>query len=196
VAYVAGPGELAYQPQSAPLYAPLDVTPQAFVPRWSGLIIEARIGKVLEKFGLEPGDLSLPEGQLEQRLVRGDMPAEAQAALAALRQTLPREYDALRDAAARVDPTLRQPVESARHAAEAALRDLEKRIVSHLKQRNDILLQQVAKARNNLFPLGQPQERGLTPAPYLVRYGPAFLDAAFAEIGRWAAALEPAPGGT
>jgi bacillithiol biosynthesis cysteine-adding enzyme BshC len=196
LAYVAGPGELAYQPQSAPLYPRLGVTPQPFVPRWSGRVVEARIGKVLEKFGLEPDDLALPEGQLEQRLVRGDMPREAQAALEALRQALPREYDTLRDAAARVDPTLRKPVESARHAAEASLRDIEKRIVSHLKQQNDILLQQVAKARNNLFPLGKPQERGLTAAPYLVRYGPAFLDQAYAAVARWAAALEPAPGGT
>jgi uncharacterized protein YllA (UPF0747 family) len=196
LAYVAGPGEVAYAAQVAPLYQRLGVTPQPFVPRWSGLVVEARIAKVLEKFGIEPHDLQLPEGQLEQRLVRAGMPGEAQAAMAALRQALEREYGALRDAAARVDPTLKKPVESARHAAEATLRDVEKRIVSHLKQQNEILVQQVAKARNNLFPLGKPQERMLTAAPYLVRYGPAFLDQAFARMGPWAAALEPALGGT
>jgi uncharacterized protein YllA (UPF0747 family) len=76
------------------------------------------------------------------------------------------------------------------------LRDIEKRIVSHLKQQNEILVQQVAKARTNLFPGGQPQERGFTPAPYLVRYGPAFLDEAFGRVRQWAAALEPASRGT
>jgi uncharacterized protein YllA (UPF0747 family) len=149
----------------------------------------------MEKFGIGFDDLRLPEGQLEQRLVRGDMPAEAQAAFDSLRGTIPREFAALRDAATRVDPTLKKPVESAQNAAETALRDLERRIVSHLKQQNQILVQQVAKARHNLFPLGQHQERVFSVAPYLVRYGPAFLDEAWREIERWSAALEPAPGG-
>jgi bacillithiol biosynthesis cysteine-adding enzyme BshC len=195
LAYVAGPGELAYLPQCAPVYARLGVAPQSAVPRWSGLVIEARVGKVMEKFGIGFDDLRLPEGQLEQRLVRGDMPAEAQAAFDALRRTIPGEFATLRDAATRVDPTLKKPVESAQSAAETALRDLERRIVSHLKQQNQILVQQVAKARHNLFPLGQHQERVFSVAPYLVRYGPAFLDDAWREIDRWSAALEPAPGG-
>jgi bacillithiol biosynthesis cysteine-adding enzyme BshC len=194
--YVAGPGELAYLPQCAPLYQRLGVTPQPPLPRWSGLVIEPRIRKVLEKFEIVPDDLRLPEGQLEQRLVRGDMPVAAQAAFETLRAVLPREYGTLRDAAATVDPTLTKPVESAQHAAETGLRDLEKRIVSHLKRQNETLVQQVAKARHNLFPLGRPQERVLTAATYLVRYGPAFLDQAYGEIERWAAALEPSPGGT
>ncbi|HET7038847.1 MAG TPA: bacillithiol biosynthesis cysteine-adding enzyme BshC [Gemmatimonadales bacterium] len=195
LAYVAGPGELAYLPQCGPIYARLGVAPQAAVPRWSGLAVEARIGKVMEKFGIGFDDLRLPEGQLEQRLVRGDMPPEAQAALDTLRRALPREFATLKDAATRVDPTLAKPVDSAQHTAETALRDLERRIIGHLKQQNQILVQQVAKARHNLFPLGQHQERVLSVAPYLVRYGPAFLDLAYREIDRWSAALEPAPGG-
>jgi uncharacterized protein YllA (UPF0747 family) len=160
------------------------------------MVIEARVAKVLEKFDLRPDDLRLPEGQLEARLVRDGMPPEAREALEALGRLLPGHYDALRDAAARVDPTLRKPIENARNAAETGLRDIEKRIVSHLKQQNDILVQQVAKARANLFPLGRPQERVFTIAPYLVRYGTGFLDAAFDAVARWTDALEPVRGGT
>jgi uncharacterized protein YllA (UPF0747 family) len=154
------------------------------------------VEKVLLKFGIEPDDLHLPEGQLEQRLVRSHIPAAAQAALEALRGTIPREFDALRDAAMGIDPTLRKPIETVRNATEAGLRDIEQRMLSHLKQQNDILVQQVAKARNNLFPLHQPQERVFTLAPYLVRYGPAFLDRAYDAITRWTNALEPVRGGT
>jgi bacillithiol biosynthesis cysteine-adding enzyme BshC len=192
LAYVAGPGELAYRPQCEPVYARLGVTPQPFVPRWSGLVVEPRVARVLDKYDLTPDDLRLPDGRLEQRLVRGGIPPEAVRALDAIRQTFPEQYDALRDAAAQVDPTLRKPVEAARNAADSALRDLEKRLVSHLKQQNEILIQQVAKARNSLVPLGRPQERVFTVAPFLCRYGPTFLDRVFAAIVQWGDALEPA----
>jgi bacillithiol biosynthesis cysteine-adding enzyme BshC len=185
VAYVGGPGELAYFPQCAPVYELLAVDPQTPVPRWSALAVEARTRKVLDKYALDPDDLRLPEGQLEQRLVRGDLPDAAEAALGAIRATLEREYGALRDAAEAIDPTLRKPVESARNAALAGARDIEKRLVGHLKQRNETLVQQVARARTALFPLGKPQERVLSLPPFLVRYGRDFLAGALAEVRAW-----------
>lgn len=190
IAYVAGPGELAYFPQCTPVYEALGVVPQVAVPRWSALVVEGRTRKILDKYGLSPNDLQGPEGQLEQRLVRGDLPPEGAAALAALREALERDYATLQESATTIDPTLRKPVESARNAALAGVRDIEKRILSHLKQRNDTLLQQVARSRAALFPLGKPQERVLGIPPFLVRYGREFLTGALAEVRRWAAALE------
>ncbi|MDH3495427.1 MAG: bacillithiol biosynthesis cysteine-adding enzyme BshC [Gemmatimonadota bacterium] len=194
LAYVAGPGELAYLPQCAPAYEALRVAPQVPVPRWSGLVVEARVRKVLDKYAVAPADLQLPDGQLEQRLVREDMPPSAQAALTALQTALETEYGRLRDAAVGVDPTLRKPVEAALRTALGAHRDVEKKLVHHLKQQNEILVQQLAKARMNLFPLGSPQERVLNPVPYLVRYGPTFLTDVRAAVERWAAGLVADPG--
>ncbi len=193
LAYVAGPGELAYLPQCAPAYEALRVAPQVPLPRWSGLVVETRVRKVLDKYAVAPGDLQLPDGQLEQRLVREDMPPDAQAALTALRTALEAEYSRLRDAAVGVDPTLRKPVEAALRTALGSLREVEKKLVHHLKQQNEILVQQLAKARVNLFPLGRPQERVLSPVPFLVRYGPAFLTDVAAAVERWAAGLVADP---
>jgi bacillithiol biosynthesis cysteine-adding enzyme BshC len=190
VAYVGGPGELAYFPQAAPAYQMLGVDPQVPIPRWSALAIEARTRKVMDKYALAPDDLRLPEGQLEQRLVRGDLPEAAEAALTAIRDALEREYGVLREAAAAIDPTLQKPVESTRNAALAGARDIEKRLISHLKQRNDTLVQQLARVRAAVFPLGKPQERVLGVPPFLVRYGREFLTTALAEVRAWAAALE------
>lgn len=190
VAYVGGPGELAYLPQCAPVYDALGVTPQPPVPRWSGMIIEARVRKVLDKYDIAPDDLHLPEGQLEQRLVRGDLPAEAADAFARLRELLDREYGVVRDAAIAIDPTMRKPVESTRNAALAGVRDVEKRLVSHLKQRNDTLVQQLARARAALFPLGKPQERILGLPPFLTRYGSGFVDTVLEAVRTWATDLE------
>jgi bacillithiol biosynthesis cysteine-adding enzyme BshC len=190
LAYVAGPGELAYLPQSDPVYRMLGVTPQAVVPRWSGRVLEARVAKVLAKYGIATSDLAAPEGALEASLVQGDMPEAARAALAALRQSLQEQYGHLEEAAAEVDTTMRKAVQSARNSALSGTTQLEKRLVSHLKKRNDIVIQQIAKARNSLFPAGRPQERMFNVVPYLVRYGTPFLDAALEACAEAVPALD------
>jgi bacillithiol biosynthesis cysteine-adding enzyme BshC len=192
LAYVAGPGELEYLPQTEPIYRVLGIAQQAAVPRWSGRVVEARVAKVLDKYGIAAADLTLPEGRLEASLVAGDMPQAARDALVELRRGLQEQYGALEASAVEVDQTMRKAVQSARNSALAGLSQLEKRLVSHLKKRNDIVLQQLTKARNNLFPEGQPQERMFNVIPYLARYGTRFLDTA---LDACAAAL-PALDGT
>ena len=53
--------------------------------------------------------------------------------------------------------------------------DAEKRLISHLKKRQATETQQVARAREAVLPGGQPQERVLTVAPWLARYGAGLL---------------------
>ena len=124
------------------------------------------------------------------------MPELAAMALAAVREVIQRQYPRLRDAAASVDPTLRRPVESAMHAAFTGVQDVEKRILAHIKQQDDILVRQLGNARRSLYPLGKPQERVLSVVPYLVRYGTGFLEAAHREIAAWMESLEPSPRAT
>jgi bacillithiol biosynthesis cysteine-adding enzyme BshC len=189
LAYVAGPAERAYLRQCEPLYRALKVEQQAVVARWSGRVVEKRVAKVLEKYGITADQLQLPEGQLEARLVREEMPTDAQAALSELRALVQREYGRLESAVKEIDPTLVKPVQSARNEALVATRELEKKIVHHLKQRNEILVSQLAKARQNLFPLGKPQERVLNVIPYLIRYGREFVTQAFAACRAHALAM-------
>lgn len=190
IAYVAGPAELAYLPQAAPVYRTLGVPAQAAAPRWSGRVVEARVRKVLDKFGIGPDALNQPEGRLEASLLAEELPTGARDAIAALRKALATEYQRLAEAAVTVDPTLRKPIDSARNAAQGTVAEIEKRLVTHLKKQNDILLQQLDKARRSLFPLGRPQERVFNVITYAVRYGPAFLEAALAACAPDAATLE------
>ena len=79
---------------------------------------------------------------------------------------------------------------STRNATLAGLGNIEKRIIAHLKGQNDILRQQLDKARTNLFPLGQPQERVFTVVAYLVRYGTDLLAGVLEACAAHGVALE------
>ena len=47
--------------------------------------------------------------------------------------------------------------------------------MQHLKRRQETELGQLGRARTAVMPGGKPQERVLTVAPFLARYGPGLL---------------------
>jgi uncharacterized protein YllA (UPF0747 family) len=188
VAYLAGPGELRYLPETAPLYRALAVVPQTPVARWSGILVEGRVDRTLEKHGLTLGDLDGPPGAVEARVVRDQLPPEVVEALAQLRDQITAGYERLGVEVARLDATLERTVESARNAALGGMHEIEKKLVAARKRSNETLVGQLARARAAVFPAGEPQERVLTYASMAIRYGPALLTDLEDEVARWAAA--------
>ena len=193
VAYVAGPGEIAYLPQTKPVFEALGVRPQLVVPRWSGVVVENRVRKTLDRYDLRLEDLSAGQGQLEARIVERDMPAAIAEAIDRLRQAVDGEFPTLIKGASEIDPTLEKPVESVRNQIVKGIEHLEKRVITRLKQQNETLVRQIAHARSSIYPNGRPQERVLNVLQYLVRYGPPFLQEIERACEQWATNLEPEP---
>ena len=188
VAYLGGPGEMEYLPESKPLFTKLGVTPQLPMRRWSGLIIESRVEKVLQKHDLKPEHFNEPPGALESRLARADMPEDLAAALAELRDDVAARFQRISGEVHLIDPTLERTVESARNAALAGTNEIEKKLVASLKRAQGTVAAQLGRARAALAPNGKPQERVLTPASFLARYGTSLLADVEAEVARWAGA--------
>ena len=189
VAYCAGPGELQYLPDAAPCHAALGLTPQTPMPRWSGVLIESKVEKVLERHRITVDDLKPPAGALEGRIAKGALPPETLDLLERLRTSLTADYDALAKAAATIDPTLERTVQSTRNQALGGTQEIEKKLVASVKRTHETLTGQIVKARAALYPLGAPQERSLTVASFLLRYGPALVDELAREVARWTDAL-------
>jgi len=189
LAYVGGPGEMEYLPEAAPLFKSLGVAPQAHVPRWSGIIIEARVEKVLAKHALTPADFSGPPGTLEARIAKGELPPELAESLKALRDDVEARFARISGEIQQLDPTLERTVQSARNAALAGTNEIEKKLIASLKRTQGTLVSQLTRARAALMPDGKPQERVLTVASFLARYSLSLLDEIDAEVARWAAGL-------
>jgi uncharacterized protein YllA (UPF0747 family) len=190
VAYAAGPGELEYLPKAAELCRVVgdDVVAQTPVPRWSGVLVEGKTDKIIERYGIALPEFFGPPGALEARLVRDALPPEIGDALAQVRRHIEEDYARFAAAVEKLDPTLKRTAENAAHGALKDTQDLEKKLIASLKRGNETLLGQVARARAGVAPLGEPQERALTLASFLIRYGPDLLDGLDAEVARWAGA--------
>src|SRR5205814_27631 len=157
LAYAAGPAELKYLPDAAPLYAALGVARQMPVPRWSGVIVESRVDKLLQRHGLGLEALDGKPGELEARLVREALPPEAAQSFGTLRQEIEARYAGLARVVAAVDPTLERTVQSARNAALAGTQEIEKKLIASLKRESETLLRQISRARDAVYPRGEPQ---------------------------------------
>ncbi|HXE58292.1 MAG TPA: bacillithiol biosynthesis cysteine-adding enzyme BshC [Gemmatimonadales bacterium] len=193
VAYLAGPGELRYLELTPPVYRRLGVVRQLPVPRWSGILVEPRVDRVLAKFGADLAELLAPGGALEARVVRTQLPGEAGEALQALRGTIEAQYARLERIAIEIDPTLAKPIRGLRNAALVGTQDAEKRLLHHLKRRQETDLRQIARGRAAVLPDGKPQERVLTVVPFLARYGFGLVGTLVEEIRRWYRAALEAP---
>lgn len=185
VAYLAGPGELRYLPYAEPVAGVLEVPRPASVPRWSGVLMEPFVRRVLAKFETSVDELLAPGEALEARIARAALPDEALDALARLREEIVAAYAVVERVAVTIDPTLARPVKSAQHHAVSGTQEVEKKLIQHQKRREGVELGQVARARTSVRPGGHPQERVLTIAPFLARYGPELLPALGNAIAAW-----------
>jgi uncharacterized protein YllA (UPF0747 family) len=195
VAYVAGPGELAYFAQVSAVADALEIARPLAVPRWSGTIIEPHVARILARHALTPDDFRQPDA-VETRLARAAVPPAVAATVDELRATvtaLTLRLESGDGAAQAVVP--RPVVEGARRQLLHRIDRLERRYVAATKRREVEMMADLATARGALYPAGKRQERALNLIPLLARHGPPLLDTmrAHAASGMVAVAgLEPA----
>jgi bacillithiol biosynthesis cysteine-adding enzyme BshC len=176
VAYVAGPGELAYFAQVSAVAAALDVDAPLAVPRWSCTIIEPHISALLEQYRLEPEDFADPHA-VETRLARAAWPARLAAALEQLRSQLGDGLSSVRSALQELDGLAPSAtVDGTGRAMEWRIGRLERRITAAVKAREVTLLRDLGTVRGSLWPGGVRQERALNLLPLLARHGLSLLD--------------------
>jgi bacillithiol biosynthesis cysteine-adding enzyme BshC len=190
VAYAAGPGELGYFAQVSAVADALGAAQPLALPRWSGVIVEPHVRRILERNGLEVDDLENADATLG-RLARELLPDGVRAALAGYRAALERAADELAAAVGEGDaPLVPDPVlTGARNSIGHRLDRLERRVVAASKRKHDQLVRDVETARASLYPLGRPQERMLNLMPMLARHGEPLLEAMLEAAREHAASL-------
>jgi bacillithiol biosynthesis cysteine-adding enzyme BshC len=198
LAYVAGPGELAYFAQLRPVYAAFGVPMPVILPRATVSLIEPRIAQLLARFRLGLPDLTAEPEQLASRILRAQLPPDLGVTLAAARESVDEIFRRIGEAVAAVDPTLKATAGQTSGHIKGHLDQLEKKAVQALKRREADTRQQLQRVRDALMPGGKLQERVYPLVPYLAKYGFGLVQTLREQIAGpgWAHQLVPIPSDT
>ncbi len=180
---VLGPGELSYLPQAATVYSVLGVEPPWVVLRPQALVLEPHQRRKLDGLGIALEHLVVPELDLD-RLLAGDHAGEV---LDPLRREIDRALEEARGRALALDPGLDGPWQKTRGQVSRALDAFGGKVRAADARQHEVQRARAADLREAARPLGQAQERVISSAHFAGKYGAAFVEAFFDQLG-----LDPA----
>ncbi|MBL8727157.1 MAG: bacillithiol biosynthesis BshC [Planctomycetes bacterium] len=177
IAFVVGPGELAYLCAVAPLYRLLGVPQPVFVPRASMTLVEPSMQRLLTRFSLDLPDLDMPAEKLAEKLLKGNDGDDVEDALDQLRSRLRADLESIGQRLSALDASMLGALDRARTKSLEEIDRLQAKVRNSRQNREGTGIRQLRRLCSSLRPRSRPQERVFGPLSYLSSHGPALADA-------------------
>ena len=170
--YVAGPSEIAYFAQFKPVYERVGIPMPAIYPRASVTIVEGKVRKVLDEYGLDISDMDEDLESLFQQVLRENLGSDTDSRFGEASKHLHVAINELKPLLKEVDPTLLKSAEATRAALLKEFDRFRQRVLKAEKRSHEQVRSKLDKAQINLFPGGKPQERAISILYFVNKYGP------------------------
>lgn len=181
-AYVGGPSEIAYLAQMKNVYESFDLSMPVIYPRKTVTIIEKKIEKIMNNFGLNIPDIWNESTRPIDKIIGTKIPESIDETLKAVSSHLEQDLKSLKKQITAFEPTLEKPVTTSMRRIDYQIQFMKKKILQASKKRNRILIRQLQKVKNNLYPDNHLQERTFNIVPFLIKYGYTFIERLYREI--------------
>jgi bacillithiol synthase len=174
LAYIGGPGEIAYWLQLKDVFDHFNVNFPMLVLRDNVMIINRSIKKKMEKLSLNVHDLFDEKHVLEKNMVSNSLPFDIN--LTEEQQEIAKIFDSLKQKVAKMDSTLVASVEAEKTKQLNAIDTFSKRLMKAEKKQQEDQIIQLHHLLEKLFPNQTLQERHDNFIPYYLKYGNQFFD--------------------
>jgi bacillithiol synthase len=176
VAYVGGPGEIAYLAQLRAAYEEFEIPMPVVYPRKGFTLLERHVGSSLEALSLSIRDVWGGLSAKRDALASEEIPDPLRRALSTAAENLERDLgDVCREAAA-MDGSLGQTAEGVHRKIQHQLNLLEGKVIQAAKRKQKTVGRKLTKLENTLCPNRHLQERVFNVTPFLMKYGFSWLD--------------------
>lgn len=170
IAYVGGPGEVAYFAQVGAVAEAMGAPMPLVVPRWSATVVEPAVDRMLGRLGMMIDDIRAPH-RAERRIGERAMAPAVRDALAALQSGMDAQVTAVADASRAAGLSSPEVIEGARRQLLQRIERLERRLRAAATKSEADAVRDVAAIRATLLPEGERQDRRLNYMPFFARYG-------------------------
>lgn len=176
VAYVAGPGEIAYFAQLKPVYEACDIPMPVVFPRSSLTIVEPKVQRLLDKLNIEFTDVFHKPDWLVQRVMNDSFSDAFETKVEHTRLSIRAELDELLIEIQQLHSDTVQFAEQSFGKIDYTIRQVRDKVFQAHKKQQKVVRSQLDTILTHIVPNGKPQERVLNIFPYLMTYGPDVLD--------------------
>lgn len=172
IAYVGGPGELAYWLQYKTMFTQFNITYPVLVPRTFITVIEKNIKTKLQKLNFTEVDIFKDEQDLIKEFQINE---NAIFDLEEDKKNIDLIFNNINAKINTIDKTLSATVNAEQQKALTSLDVLTAKANKALKQKLDTEITQIKTLKQKLFPNGMPQERFENFATFYLKYGNDFF---------------------
>lgn len=174
LAYIGGPGEIAYWMQLVNLFPHYKVPLPVLMPRTSMIMIDAPTEKRMEKLNFSVEDIFRDAYDLEKDFLMQH--AGDEISLEEFKKSGETFFSQLLEKVLQADPGLNAQVMAEQKKLYNFLENLEVKLRRSEKQKHEQSIKQIHALKEKLFPQNNPQERFDCIIPYYWRYGKSLLN--------------------
>jgi bacillithiol synthase len=173
IAYVGGPGEIAYWLEYKAMFEHHEITFPVLIPRNFALLMDDKSVQQMNKFGFLIKDIFKDSDVLIKEFINRNSSSEI--SLLEQESKLSLIYAEIAARAVQIDQTLKSSVDSEMQKSMNALKNIETKMVRSEKQKQETTINQIRKLRDKFLPEGELQERYDNFAPFYLKYGKQFI---------------------
>jgi bacillithiol biosynthesis cysteine-adding enzyme BshC len=181
-ATAGGPGEIGYFAQLKDVYKHFGVPMPVVIPRLSITVVEKRIRRILDNYGLRCSGLRKDVGVIISEVVRRKAEYLSDEYWQDIIKDTLRPICGFREEVEKKDKSFLQPVDNTLNKMSWQLGQLQDKVVKIAKKSEENIMRQITSARENLYPMGDLQERQLNIFYFLNKYSLGYIDCLVRDI--------------
>jgi bacillithiol biosynthesis cysteine-adding enzyme BshC len=173
IAYIGGPGEIAYWLEYKAMFEYHKIIFPALIPRNFAALIDEKSVQQLDKMGFSFTDLFKEADVLIKEYINKNTSTDL--SFNAEEEMLTSLFREISEKVSELDPTLKASVEAELQKALNSVRSIEGKLLRAAKQKQETGLNQIKKLKDKFFPEGNLQERFENFTPYYLKSGKQFI---------------------
>ncbi len=180
LAYIGGPGEIAYWLEFKTMFTHHNITYPVLIPRNFALLTDEKSVQQFNKLGFEMDDVFKETDVLVKQYVIKHVDKEF--FLNEETEKVSVIFNQISEKANGIDVTLKAVVDAEFQKTIKGIKAIEAKMLKAEKQKQETAIQQIKKMKNKFFPEGILQERYDNFAPYYLKSGKSFIEKLKAEF--------------
>ncbi|MCL6494363.1 MAG: bacillithiol biosynthesis cysteine-adding enzyme BshC [Ignavibacterium sp.] len=180
--YIAGPSEVSYFAQIHPLYEFFEIEPPVIYPRSSATLIEKSVLSFMEKYDLTMRDVFLGTDQLKEKILSTVAENNIEEIFDNAVKNVNLIFDDLKEKLFSVDKTISDSTNRYRDKVLYSINELKSKAEKAHESRFEVIIRQISKLSNLLYPNENLQERELNYFYFANKFGDSFQRKLYEEL--------------